>query len=169
MATPTITIRPASASDESAFWEILRPVIASGDTFVFDPQAPREDVLAFWFGPGTHTYVAEQDAQLLGGYALKPNQPGLGAHVANSGFVVSPAVRGMGLGRAMGKHCLSEARRLGFRAMQFNYVVSTNEVALRLWKDLGFEIVGTLPAAFRHAQHGFVDVYVMFRKLDDVS
>jgi ribosomal protein S18 acetylase RimI-like enzyme len=109
--------------------------------------------------------VAESGGQVVGTYILKPNQPALGSHVANAAFMVSPAARGLGVGKRMGEHCLVEARRLGFRAMQFNFVVSTNEAAVRLWQQLGFEIIGTLPEAFRHSQRGFVDAYVMFRTL----
>ena len=102
---------------------------------------------------------------VVGTYILRANQPGSGSHVANAAFMVAPRVRGLGVGRKMGEHCLNEARERGFRAMQFNFVVSTNEAAIRLWKQLGFEIVGTLPGAFRHPQKGYVDVYVMFRSL----
>ncbi len=159
-------IRRATQADEDIIWDIFRAVVASGDTYAFDPQTPREEALAYWFRPGTHTYVAEgEDGRVVGTYILKPNQPALGSHVANAGFMVSPAARGFGVGRRMGEHCLGEARRLGFRAMQFNFVVSTNEAAVRLWQQLGFHIVGTLPGAFRHAQHGFVDAYVMFKAL----
>jgi GNAT superfamily N-acetyltransferase len=157
-------IRPAH---EDAIWSIFHAVVAPGDSYVFDPQTPREEALAHWFGPDTHTYVAESDAQVVGTYILKPNQPALGSHVANAAFMVWPAARGWGVGRRMGEHCLAEARRLGFRAMQFNCVVSTNEAAVRLWQQLGFQIVGTLPGAFRHAQRGYVDAYVMFQTLDE--
>jgi GNAT superfamily N-acetyltransferase len=125
----------------------------------------REDALAYWFRPGTHTYVTEHDRHVVGTYILKPNQSGAGSHVANAAFMVAPDARGQGVGRAMGEHCLSEARRLGFRAMQFNFVVSSNESAIHLWQELGFKIVGTLPGAFRHPQKGYVDVYVMYRSL----
>jgi len=108
-----------------------------------------------------------QDRHVVGSYVLRPNRPGLGAHVSNASFIVARSARGLGVGRAMGEHCLSEARRLGFRAMQFNFVVSTNESAVHLWQQLGFKIVGTLPGAFRHSQKGYVDVYVMFRSLLD--
>ena len=158
-------IRPATKADEDAIWNIFQAVIAPGDTYVFDPQMPREEALAYWIHPGTHTYVLESDGQVVGTYILRPNRPALGAHVANAAFMVSPAARGMGVGRRMAEHCLAEARRLGFRAMQFNFVVSTNEQAVRLWQQLGFQIIGTLPGAFRHSQHGFVDAYVMFREL----
>jgi len=117
----------------------------------------------------THTYVAEDDGHVVGTYILRANQPGSGSHVANAAFMVAPTARGQGIGRAMGENCLSEARRLGFRAMQFNFVVSTNEGAIRLWKQLGFKIVATLPGAFRHPQKGYVDVYVMFRSLEEAG
>jgi len=160
-----LNIRPATNKDHDAIWNIFHAVVAPGDTYSFDPQMSRADALAYWCGSGTQTYVAEQDRQVLGTYILKPNQPGAGAHVANAAFMVAPTARGLGLGRAMAEHCLSEARRFGFHAMQFNYVLSTNEPAVRLWRNLGFKIVGTLPGAFRHPVKGFVDVYVMFRSL----
>jgi L-amino acid N-acyltransferase YncA len=162
-------LRPANQSDEDAIWEIFHAVIAPGDTYVFDPQMSRSDALAYWFGSDTHTYIAESDGQIVGTYILKPNQPALGSHVANAAFMVSPMARGLGVGRSMGEHCLDEARRLGFRAKQFNFVVSTNESAVRLWQELGFSIVGTLPKVFRHSQLGFVDAYVMFRTLEPVA
>jgi GNAT superfamily N-acetyltransferase len=159
-------LRRAENSDHDAIWDIFRAVIATGDTYVFDPNMSREEAFAFWFRPENQTYVAENDGRIVGTYLLKPNQPALGAHVANAAFMVSPAARGLGVGRRMGEHCLAEARRLGFRALQFNFVVSTNERAVRLWQQLGFEIVGRLPGAFRHAQLGFVDAYVMFQSLE---
>lgn len=158
-------VRLATAQDADAIWEIFRTVIATGDTYVFDPQMPREEALAYWFHTGTRTYIAEHDGDIVGTYILKPNHPGLGNHVANAAFMVSPRSRGLGIGRQMGEHCLAEARRLGFQAMQFNFVVSTNSRAIQLWKELGFEIVGTLPRAFRQTSVGFVDAYVMFQSL----
>ena len=161
--------RPANRSDEDAIWDIFKAVIAPGDTYVFDPQMSRDEAMAYWYRSDTHTYVAESDdGQIVGTYILRPNQPALGSHVANAAFMVSPSARGLGVGRRMGQHCLDEARRLGFRAMQFNFVVSTNEPAVRLWQQLGFSIVGTLPGAFRHAELGFVDAYVMFRTLETI-
>ncbi len=159
------TIREATDRDRDAVWEIFHAVVAGGDTYVFEPETPRDQALAYWFDRGTRTYVAESDGRVVGTYVLRPNRPGLGSHVANASFMVSPSARGLGIGRAMGEHCLDEARRLGYRAMQFNFVVSTNEPAVRLWKRLGFTIVGTLPGAFRHRTLGFVDAYVMFRPL----
>ena len=162
-------LRPAKKSDEEAIWTIFHAAIAAGDTYVFDPAMTREDALAFWLRRGNHTYVAENDGQVVGTNLLKPNQPALGAHVANAAFMVAPSTRGLGVGRRMGEHCLGEARRLGFRAMQFNFVVATNEPAVKLWQQLGFEIVGRLPGAFRHAQRGFVDAYVMFQSLEQTG
>ena len=164
-----VKIRPAIESDRDAIWTIFHDVIASADTYAFDPQMPRQDALAYWFRSDTHTYVAESDGRVVGTYILRANQLGPGSHVANAAFMVAPNARGQGIGRALGEHCLSEARRLGFRAMQFNFVVSTNEPAIRLWQELGFKIVGTLPGAFRHSQRGYVDVYVMFRSLVDAK
>jgi L-amino acid N-acyltransferase YncA len=158
-------IRTACNSDHDPIWEIFRRVVATADTYVFAPDTPRHEAMAYWFAPGTHTYVCERNQRVAGTFILKPNQPGLGSHVANAAFMVSPDARGSGVGRAMGEHCLAEARRLGFRAMQFNFVVSTNVHAVRLWESLGFKIVGTLPGAFRHPSQGYVDAYVMFRDL----
>jgi L-amino acid N-acyltransferase YncA len=164
--SPYMKIHPATETDRDAIWNIFHEVVADGDTYSLDPNISREDALAYWFAAGTHTYVAEQPAiGIAGTYILRPNQSGGGSHVANAGFMVSASARGKGIGRAMAEHCLSEARRLGFRAMQFNHVISTNAAAIQLWQDLGFEIVGTLPDAFHHPEKGFVDVYVMYRSL----
>jgi ribosomal protein S18 acetylase RimI-like enzyme len=160
-------IRQASALDSEAIWSIFHPVVAGGDTYAFDPETSREDALAYWLHPANGCYVAEFDGEIVGTYILKANQPALGSHVANAAFMVAPHARGRGVGRQMGEHALNEARRRGFRAMQFNFVVSTNESAIKLWQQLGFKIVGRLPGAFRHADKGFVDALVMFRSLAD--
>ena len=168
-----ITIRAATKDDHDAIWKIFHEVIAAGATYPIDPDISRKDALAYWFQSGAHTYIAEQrlrfsgkqKKQIVGSYTVHPNQSGGGAHVANAGFIVAKHARGQGIGRALGEHCLNEAGRLGFRAMQFNFVVSTNEPAVKLWQELGMKIVGTLPGAFRHPQKGYVDVHVMFRSL----
>jgi L-amino acid N-acyltransferase YncA len=162
-----LKIRAAKKKDHDAIWEMFHEIISAGEVFAFDPQMSREDALAFWCGPGKQTYVAEQNERVVGSYYLARNQEGGGAHVANAGYMVLAASRGRHVGRAMCEHSLREARRIGFRAMQFNFVVSTNESAVHLWKEFGFKIVGTLPAAFRHPARGYVDVYVMFRSLND--
>jgi len=158
-----VEIREATAADQDAIWDIFREVVAAGDTYAFDPGMSRHDALGYWFQADTRTYVAKSRGRILGTYILRPNQSGGGSHVANAAFMVAPDARGQGIGRAMAEHCLSEARLLGFRAMQFNFVVSTNDSAVRLWQKLGFKIVGTLPGAFHHPEKGYVDVYVMFR------
>ena len=127
----------------------------------------RDEALAYWFAADTHTYVAEEAGGVVGTYILRPNQTGAGSHVANAAFMVRSDLQGSGIGRRMAEHCLSEAQRADFRAMQFNFVVSTNTAAIHLWKQLGFKIVGTLPEAFHHREKGYADVYVMYRSLSD--
>jgi len=161
-----ITIRPAESRDEDAIWRIFHAVVEPGDTYAFPADMSRRDALGYWMAPTVHTYVAVEDEAIVGTYLIKPNQPGRGSHVSNAAFMVSPSAQGRGVGRRMGEHCLAEARRLGFRSMQFNFVVSTNEPAVALWKKLGFEIIGTVPAAFNHRTLGFVDAYVMYRSLE---
>jgi GNAT superfamily N-acetyltransferase len=163
-----IAFRPAERTDDDAIWSLFQGAIAGGDAFVFAPETTREEALAYWFQPKAFSFLAELDGRIVGAYVIKPNQPGLGSHVANGAYTVSPSARGHGVGRALGEHSLAEARRRGFRAMQFNAVVSTNEPAVRLWTGLGFQIVGTLPGAFHHRRLGFVDLLVMFRSLDDI-
>jgi len=158
-------IRPAINADHDAIWNIFHEIIAARDAYAFDPQMPREEALAYWFRADTHTYIAERNDGVVGTYILRPNQSGPGSHVANAAFMVARDAEGAGVGRRMAEHCLSEARRMGFRAMQFNFVISTNTRAIHLWNQLGFKIVGTLPDAFRHPEKGFVDVYVMYRSL----
>jgi ribosomal protein S18 acetylase RimI-like enzyme len=162
---PRLTIRPANKTDEDGIWEIFCAVVSRGDTYTFDPNIPREEALAYWLNPATHTFVAVDQENICGTYILRPNQPGGGSHVANAAFMVAPGAQRRGVGRAMAEHCLKEAALLGFQAMQFNFVISTNEAAIALWQDLGFAVVGTLLKAFRHPEHGLVDVYVMFRSL----
>jgi len=169
VVVPTFTIRPATDADFDAMWPIFQEIVAAGDTYVFAPDTPRADALAYWFGPGIASWVVEAEGRIVGMYKIVRNQPGLGSHVANASFMVAPSYAGRGAGRHMGLHCLREARRSGFRAMQFNFVVSTNSGAVALWRSLGFAIVGTLPGAFRHRDLGYVDAYVMYRSLDDVE
>lgn len=167
--TDCMNIRPATVADADAIWDIFHAVVASGDAYVFESDMTREAALAYWYRADTYPYVAEIDGVVLGSYIIRANQPGRGSHVANGSYMVSPATRGRGVGRKLGEHSLEEARRLGFRALQFNIVVATNEPAVHLWQELGFGIVGTLPGAFRHERLGYVDAHVMFRSLEDVQ
>jgi L-amino acid N-acyltransferase YncA len=160
-----VTVRPARPDDFEAMWRIFQAVVAGGDTYVFDPATSREDAKAYFLGPNMVSCVAELDGAVAGMYKLIPNRRDLGSHVANASFMVDPTAHGRGVGRALGEHCLDEARRAGYQAMQFNFVVSTNTAGLTLWKKLGFHIVGTLPKAFNHSRLGLVDAYVMHRFL----
>lgn len=149
-------------------WPIFQAVITPGTTYVFAAETSYEDGFAYWFSQGVTSYVAEDAGRIVGMYKLVPNQRDLGSHVANASFMVDPSCSGKGAGRKMGQHCLREAKKAGYLAMQFNFVVSTNEAAVALWQKLGFAIVGTLPKAFLHKSLGYVDAYVMHRFLDDV-
>ena len=160
-----LEIRAATEADHDAIWDIFHAILAKGDTYAFEPEMSRREAFAYWFRADTHTYVAERDGCVVGTYILRANQPGLGSHVANAAFMVASDAQGSGVGRRMAEHCLGETRHLGFRAMQFNFVVSTNTPAIHLWEQLGFKVVGTLPGAFRHPKRGYVDVYVMFHSL----
>lgn len=156
-----ITIRRAIETDFDSIWQIFREVVEAGESYVYDPQTTRAQAHSIWMAAEVATYVACEGERIVGTYILRPNQPGLGSHVANAGYMVSAGASGKGIGRAMCEHSLKEAREAGFTAMQFNMVVSTNEAAVALWKKLGFAIVGTLPKAFRHKRLGLVDAYVM--------
>jgi GNAT superfamily N-acetyltransferase len=158
-------IRLATADDRPAIWEIFRSVIRSGDTYAFSPDLDEENGLKSWFIPGAQVFVAETEEKIVGTFFVKPNQPGLGSHVANAGFMVDPETRGSGVGRAIGEYALTWAKQQGYQAMQFNFVVSTNRGAVALWEKLGFRIIGSIPKGFRHVELGFVDVYIMYREL----
>lgn len=161
-ARPAARIRPATPDDFPAMLRIFRRVIATGDSYVHTAHMSPAEVEAYWFGEATATFVAEKDGRVVGMYRIIANQSGRGCHVANASVMVDPDAQGLGLGRALGEHCLAEAKKDGFLAMQANMVVSTNTRAVTLWKTLGFDMVGTLPRAFRHARLGLVDAYVMY-------
>jgi len=160
-----VTIRLATDGDKDAIWAILEPMIRRGDTYALPREMTESQALEFWFAAGNESYVWQEGGAVLGTYFLRTNQRGGGAHVANCGYVTATGAEGRGIARAMCLHSLQRARERGFRAMQFNFVVSTNERAVTLWRDLGFEIVGRLPGAFEHPEFGFVDVLVMYRRL----
>jgi L-amino acid N-acyltransferase YncA len=160
-----IVIRPAIHEDDEAIWQILEPILRAGETYTLPRDMSRGEALAYWFSPGHEVFVAEADGAVTGCYYLRANQRGGGAHVANCGYVTAQHATGRGIARAMCLHSLDQARERGFRAMQFNFVVSTNERAIRLWASLGFATVGRLPEAFVHPQLGYVDALVMYRAL----
>lgn len=158
-------IRPATAADEDVIWSIIGPIIRAGETYTLDRDLSREQALGYWLGADKETFVAEEEGRILGTYYIRANQAGGGRHVCNCGYMTAPEAAGRGVARTLHAHSLEQARQRGFRAMQFNFVVSTNERAVRLWQSLGFETVGRLPGAFEHPVHGFVDALVMYRQL----
>lgn len=158
-------IRPAQPSDASAISAIILPIIRDGSTYALDPDMSEAEALNYWMGPDKTTFVAEEGGDILGTYYLRANQPGGGRHVCNCGYMTSAPAAGKGVARQMCADSQEQARARGYRAMQFNFVVSTNERAVRLWQSMGFAIVGTLPHAFDHPRQGFVDALVMFKTL----
>lgn len=158
-------IRPAQASDGPAILEIILPVIREGATYTLEMDMPAADALAYWLSPEKETFVAEEEGAIVGTYFVRPNQAGGGKHVCNCGYMTRATALGRGVARAMCQHSLAHARARGYRAMQFNFVVSTNERAVRLWQSLGFQTIGRLPGAFRHPVHGYVDALVMHQSL----
>jgi len=165
----TLSVRLAVAADRTAIWDILRPVFRAGDTYAIDPDIPRDKALTYWFAPPRRTFVAELGGRALGTYYIRPNQGGGGAHVCNCGYVTAEKARGLGVARAMLAHSLHEARAQGYRAMQFNFVVSTNTRAIDVWTRAGFETVGRLPGAFHHPTEGYVDALVLYLEMVPLS
>jgi ribosomal protein S18 acetylase RimI-like enzyme len=162
-----MTIRLAVPADHDAIWSILEPVIRQGETYTLPRDMSRDEALSYWFGQGHEVFVAEDqgEGEAVGTYYLRANQKGGGSHVANCGYMTAGHATGHGVARAMCMHSLERARERGFRAMQFNFVVSTNERAVRLWLSLGFEIIARLPGVFAHPKLGYVDALLMMRTL----
>jgi len=158
-------IRAANPADHDAIWEIMEPILRAGETYSLPDDWSREDALAYWFAAPHQVFVAVDGGQVIGHYFLTPNRLGRGGHVANCGYMVRVGVTGKGVATAMCLHSQDTARAQGFRAMQFNAVVATNDRAVGLWQRLGFDIAGRLPGAFDHPAHGFVDLLVMYRSL----
>ena len=158
-------IRPATEADRDAIWAILEPVIREGETYSLPRAWTREQALAYWFDPERTQFVAEDAGRVVGIYFIRANREGGGAHVANCGYMTAPAARGRGVAKAMCAHSLGVARERGFKAMQFNFVVSTNERAVAAWKRMGFAVAGTIPGAFQHPRLGLVDAFVMYQTL----
>jgi len=158
-------IRPATPADDDALWAILQPVFRAGETYPIARDISRAEALAYWRSPGHAVFVAVVEDAVVGTYYLRANNRGGGGHVANCGFMTAGHVSGRGVATSMCTHALAEARRRGFSAMQFNFVIASNHRAVRLWQACGFSIVGTLPGAFKHPVKGAVDAYVMYRML----
>ncbi len=162
-------VRPAQRGDDAAIWSILEPIIRAGETYALPPDMTAADALAYWWSPGHAVFVAEDEGAVVGTYYLRANQKGGGDHVANCGYMTAPSATGRGIARAMALHSFNEARARGFRAMQFNFVVGSNQRAVDLWERLGFSTVGRIPRAFRHPSLGLIDALVMHCELSEVS
>jgi L-amino acid N-acyltransferase YncA len=163
-----LSFRHATPDDWPTIWPIVHVVVAEGITYPYPPDITQDDAKTLWMLDGSSrrvTYVAEVDGTVVGTAYLKPNQVGLGDHVANAGWMIDPRVGGQGIGRQFASHVIDEARRLGFTAMQFNAVVATNTGAIALWESMGFDIVGTVPDAFRHCTKGPTAIHIMHRSL----
>lgn len=160
-----LTVRRTSESDHDQIWRIIQQVISSGDTYVFDPGSSKEKMLTYWCNPSINSYVVEQGDQIVGTFLIRPNQPDLGSHVANAAFMTLETEKGKGVGSFMGNYALNEARQLGYTAMQFNFVVKSNDSAIRLWLKMGFMIIGEIPEAFNYARNGLTNALIMYRQL----
>ena len=160
-----LEIRKALPEDNEAIWHIIEEVISKGDTYTFAPDSSKEVMLNYWCGEDKHTYVATDNEKIVSTFFIKDNQPGLGSHIANAGYMVAGKAWGKGIGKTIGEFSLEEAKRLGYRAMQFNIVVKSNARAVHLWQKLGFSIIGEIPDAFNHKENGFTNAYIMYRIL----
>lgn len=158
-------IRELTTSDFDKFWPTFRSIVIAQETYAFDTDINRDNAEVLWCELPMKTFVFEEGDQILGSYYIKANAMGPGSHVCNCGYMVSEHSRGKGIARLLCEHSQSVAIELGFRAMQFNSVVSSNTIAVKLWQKLGFEIVGTLPDAYQLKSGQYVDSYVMFKQL----
>ncbi len=163
MGSAQVHIRPAQPDDRAVIWSMLEPVFRAGETYAIDPDISEEDAVAYWLSE--HAFVAEIGDEIFGTYYIRRNQKGGGSHVCNCGFVTSLVAQGRGIARAMLDHSVQTAPRLGFEAMQFNFVLANNQRAVDIWARAGFEIVGRIPQAFRHPKDGYVDALVMWKNL----
>lgn len=160
-------LRPMQEADFKAFWPVFTKILQRRETYSLDPGLPLEQGLRDWLESPDESWVVEQDGKIKAIYYLKANATGPGAHVCNCGYMVSLSARGQGLARMMCEHSQERARELGYKAMQFNSVVSSNRVAVTLWEKLGFRKVGILPRAFKHPEHGYIDSFVMYKWLEE--
>ena len=161
-----VAFRRAEVDDWPLIWPIFAEIVRAGDTYAYDPATTSDEAASLWLERApSQTWVALVDGELLGTYKTGPNRPGPGAHVATASYMVAASARGQGIGRAMVEHSLAQARHAGFRGLQFNAVVASNVHAVKLYQELGFDIVGRVPEAFRHPQQGYVDLLVMYADL----
>lgn len=169
MTTPNLDIRDLPAADFHLMWPLFHAVVAAGDTYSLDPSTTFEAARRWWTTPPSRAFLALKEGMVVGGYILRPARDGLGDHVANAGYMVAPEARRQGIAQALCEHSLEMARRAGYQAMQFSYVVATNQAAIRIWQRCGFAIVGQVPKSFRHSRLGLVDTLIMHRFLSEAA
>ena len=160
-----IKITPATSADEERIWALLQPVFRAGDTYAVDPLIDRDAAIAYWMEADKTAFILRIEGQAVGTYYIRPNQPGGGAHICNCGFITAPSARGEGVARRMLDHALIEAKQQGYRAMQFNFVLASNQRALAIWQRNGFATIGRIPQAFLHPKQGYVDALILHRSL----
>ena len=160
-----IKISPANKENFDEIWRIFKSVISTGETYVNGDKTTKEEACAKWMNKSAKTFVAKIGDEIAGVYLIKPNQIDRGSHIANASYIVDENKRGFGIGKSLALHSISTAKELGYKAMQFNFVVSTNKAAVNLWQSVGFKIIGTIPQGFNHKVLGYVDAYIMFREL----
>ena len=160
-----IKITPATSADEERIWALLQPVFSAGDTYAVDPLIDRDAAIAYWMEADKTAFILRVEGQAVGTYYIRPNQPGGGAHICNCGFITASSARGKGVARRMLDHALIEAKQQGYRAMQFNFVLASNQRALAIWQRNGFATIGRIPQAFLHPKQGYVDALILHRSL----
>lgn len=161
----SLSARIATDKDEKALWGILEPMVRKGGTYVFSLDKTKESMMGYWMGTDKTTFVVENEGVVVGTFYLKANQEGLGDHICNAGFVVSRDAEGQGVGRWMGEYAQEAAKSREFLAMQFNFVIQSNQKAVHLWKSLGFSVIGEIPEAYRHPNLGLVSAFIFYKKL----
>ncbi len=161
-----MNIKLISKQDFQVFWPTFQEIILAEETYAFEPGMDLNSAFEAWCKKPQETYAIKDEEMVVGSYYIKPNSTGPSSHVCNCGYMVAPQSRGKGIARKLCLHSQERAITLGYKAMQFNAVVSTNLVAVNLWKKLGFEIVGTVPKSYRHKKLGFIDTFVMHKWLE---
>ncbi len=161
----SLSARIATDEDEEALWGLLEPMVRKGGTYVFSLDKTKESMMGYWMGTDKTTFVVEKEGVVVGTFYLKANQEGLGDHICNAGFVVSRNVEGQGVGRWMGEYAQVAAKSRGFLAIQFNFVIKSNQKAVHLWTSLGFSLIGEIPEAYRHPNLGLVSALIFYKKL----
>jgi GNAT superfamily N-acetyltransferase len=161
-----VEIRPAGREDWPSIWPFFARIVEAGQTYAYPEDLTEDTARRLWMAPPPdRTLVAVRGDRVLGSAKMGPNRPGRGAHIGTASFMVDPEQAGQGVGRALARHVVEQCRTDGYHGIQFNAVVETNRAAVTLWLALGFQIIGTVPEAFDHREHGLVGLHVMYLKL----